>query len=277
MRMTEVEQLEQMYRAGRLRWPDIHVELPAFERHCASLRDDPERLAKAGVFAAEVYLCCACGVGNSLALTTLQRSSEAVVRDAIGRVSRDPEFIKDTLQEFWKKLLVGPQARVLAYVGRGPLTAWLRLCARRVAIDRRRALRMDDEQESELGDYVAEEMLGPDSALLQAQFYGSFRTALRRAIANMTPKERHLLRMHTMDRCSIDQIGRAYKVHRATVARWLNQACSHMLDSVRSELEIAGPRLTNSEFESVARVLGDAMTFEMGLLEKSASANEPNV
>ncbi|HEY5959468.1 MAG TPA: sigma factor-like helix-turn-helix DNA-binding protein [Polyangiaceae bacterium] len=271
--MPDVDMLEQMYLAGRKRWPDIHVALEDFERHCARLREDRALLVKASAFAPEVYLCCACSLGNSLAFSTLQRNSESDVRDAIGRVSRDPEFIKDTLQEFWKKMLVGPQAKVLSYVGRGPLTAWLRLCARRVAIDRKRALRNGDEQESELGDYVADEMLGPDSALLQVQFYGSFRLALQRAITSMTPKERHLLRMHTMDRCSIDQIGRAYNVHRATVARWLNQACSHMLDSVRSELELAGPRLTNSEFESVARVLGDVMTFE--LLENAHSANDP--
>jgi RNA polymerase sigma-70 factor (ECF subfamily) len=61
--------------------------------------------------------------------------------------------------------------------------------------------------------------------------------------------------MHLVGRCSIDQIGRAYSVHRATAARWLSATKRKLFESVRDQLRNAEPRLTDDEFKSVARLV----------------------
>jgi RNA polymerase sigma-70 factor (ECF subfamily) len=110
---------------------------------------------------------------------------------------------------------------------------------------------------------MADQGFGPESTLTRVRFCEPFREALRNAIAELPQKERNLLRMHVQGRCSIDQIGRAYGVHRATAARWLEQAKARIVQAVRTRLDAAGARLTDSEFQSVARVVGGEL--ELGL------------
>lgn len=257
---------------GQLHWPSIVLNPEALRQHCEQLCVEPDQWAKLRSSAAEVYLCCACSNGDPAAVAQLQHDSEKVVRSAIARIWRDAEFIQDTLQEFWKKLLVGPEARIKAYAGRGPLHAWLRLCAARLAIDRRRLIQTLTDQRSDLGDSLADQVFGPESTLTRARFYSPFREALRKAMAEVTHKERNLLRMHVLEHCSIDQIGRAYNVHRATVARWLDAAREHILCSVRAQLELAGSHLTDDEFRSVARVLEGDLTFEPSMFLTATQA-----
>jgi len=279
--MTALDIVRQMQAEGRLRWPSIAVTLEALWRYCQRIHDDSSRLAKARTCAADVYLCCACANGDPVAQAMFKSESERIVRGAIARVNREPEFIADTLQEFWKKFLVGPGARVHDYWGRAPLQAWLHLCATRLAIDRQRARRAELERETDLGEELVEQVFDAESTLTRAQFYLPFRCALRNAIAGMTHKDRALLRLHVVERCSIDQIGRAYNVHRATAARWLQRILADLLQRVRNEVGVQVPHLTESEFRSVARLVGGDLAFDVSLFTRgsvgiaSCSVGEP--
>jgi len=62
--------------------------------------------------AADLYLCCACVEQQLVAQHIFKRQAEQVVRCAISRVHRDTAFVRETLQEFWEKLLTGAHARV---------------------------------------------------------------------------------------------------------------------------------------------------------------------
>ena len=270
--MTALDIVRQMHVEGQLRWPSITMRLDALWHHCQRIREDSSRLAKARTCAADVYLCCACANGDPVALAMFESESERVVRGAIARVNREPEFIADTLQEFWKKFLVGPDAKVRDYWGRAPLQAWSHLCATRLAIDRQRARRAELERETDLGEDLVEQVFDAESTLTRAQFYLPFRCALRHAIAGMTHKDRTLLRLHVVERCSIDQIGRAYNVHRATAARWLQRILADLLQSVRNEVATQGPHLTDSEFQSVARLVGGDLALDVSLFTRGSVA-----
>ncbi len=265
------EILLDMHAEGTRRWPSIRVALDDYVRHCETLCGTGPPTTEQGAHAADIYLCCACAHQDPVALRILEREAEDVVHGAIARVHHDPEFMRETQQEFWKKLLVGPDARINGYRGLGPLHAWLRVAAARLALDRLRATRVVAQRETELGDYLATQALGPESSLTRAQFRDPFRDALRHAIAGLTPKDRNLLRMHVVGRCSIDQIGRAHNVHRATAARWLEQAHQHILQAIRAELKLIAPHLTDSEFQSVARVVGGELELDLSMLRTDVS------
>jgi RNA polymerase sigma-70 factor, ECF subfamily len=271
--MTAPDIVRQIHVEGQLKWPSIQVTLEDLWRHCQRICDDSSRLAKARSCAADVYLCCACANGEPVALAMFESESERVVRGAIARVNREPEFIADTLQEFWKKFLVGPGARVHDYWGRAPLHAWLHLCATRLAIDRQRARRAELERATDLGEDLVDQVFDAESTLTRAQFYLPFRCALRQALASMTHRDRALLRLHVVERCSIDQIGRAYNVHRATAARWLQRILADLLQSVRNEVETQGPHLTDSEFQSVARLVSGDLAFDVSLFTRGSVGN----
>lgn len=275
--MTAQDVVREMYAEGQHHWPSLTLSVEDFQHYCERIPEDGEELRRAREHAAELYLCCACSIGNLAAIRIFERDAEEVARCTIARFTRNPERTQDTLQEFWRKLLVGPDAKVHDYLGRGALMAWLRICAARIAIDRQRADRALSERETDLGDCIADQAFGPESTLMRARYSEPFRAALGRALSSLSRKERNLLRMHVVGRCSIDQIGRAYNVHRATAARWLEQMREHILLSVRTELKISGRRLTDSEFQSVARVVGGELELEspMFLNELSLQGTPP--
>lgn len=267
--MTTDALVRQLHAEGSLKWPSIAVDLETFQKYCARICEDSASADDLRAHASDVYLCCACICGNAAAMRLFEQEAYEVARGAIARVYRNPEFVRETLQDFWQKLLVGPEARIQGYRGRGPLQAWLRVAAARLAIDRQRAERNQASRETDLGECLAEQEFGPESTLMRERFHVPFRDALRKAVAQLTHKERNLLRMHIVGRCSIDQIGRAYRVHRATAARWLELARAHILESVRTELELRGNHLTDSEFRSVARVVGGDLELEVSAAENS--------
>src|SRR5512138_1069137 len=131
--MTAPTIVREMLVEGRLRWPSIQVTLEVYERRCEGIRGE-RMLTELREHAADIYLCCACGQQNALAQRVCERDSETVVRSAVARVCRDAEFVRETLQEFWSKLLSGPNAKINEYGARGPLQAWLRVVATRLAI-----------------------------------------------------------------------------------------------------------------------------------------------
>lgn len=261
--------VRQLHAAGSLKWPSVALDLGAFQSYCERLCEDGSTLTELGAYAADLYLCCACVGGNAVALRVFEQEAQEVARAAIARIHRDPELVRELLQNFWQKLLVGPEARIHGYRGRGPLQAWLRVAATRLAIDHQRADRNQATREADLGECLAEQEFGPESTLIRERFHIPFRDALRHAVAKLTHKERNLLRLHIVGRCSIDQIGRAYRVHRATAARWLELARTHILESVREELELKGNHLTDSEFRSVARIVGRDLDLEVSAPEMS--------
>jgi IS30 family transposase len=79
--------------------------------------------------------------------------------------------------------------------------------------------------------------------------------------------------MHLSGHCSIDEIGRAYNVHRATAARWLDRARAQLHESVRQELCIRQDKLTASEFKSLAAMMGDELA--LSLTGASSRASSP--
>jgi RNA polymerase sigma-70 factor (ECF subfamily) len=192
-------------------------------------------------------------------MLAFERESRAVARSAIARVNRDPEFVQETLRRLWDKLLFGQDAKVSEYSGRGPLNAWVRVAAARTALDCCRAQQLSWSRQADLSEAIADEGCGPESNLAKMRYAGAFQQALEHALAALSSRDRNLLRMHVVDRCSIDQLGRAYGVHRATAARWLERAKTGIFAAVRQELGLQHTALTDSEFRSLAQLMGSEL------------------
>ena len=90
----------------------------------------------------------------------------------------------------------------------------------------------------------------------------------RQALTTLTAREKTLLRLHFLDGMNIDALGVVFRVHRATVARWLVAIRTQVLDRVRQTLSLdlgASPseaislvRLLRSEVQlSIRRILED--------------------
>jgi RNA polymerase sigma-70 factor, ECF subfamily len=246
--------VRRMYIEGQGRWPAVSLDLDTFDRYCSRLFPGLS-VEGSPPDAAELYLCCACCAGDHDAQHAFERDCLAVATGAIARFERGSDFLHDALQELWEKLLVGASPKVLQYTGRGPLKAWIRVAATRVALDRCRAHGVFAARHVELSERLASNGSSLENSLMRAKYGHAFEQALAEAVASLSAQQRNVLRMHVAGQCNIDEIGRAYNVHRATAARWIERSRAHIYQSVRRALSARRFKLTDSEFKSLAYVL----------------------
>jgi len=256
--MTEHDTIRQMFLAGQSQWPVLKLGFDDFSDHCLRLGANQGELEPA-----DLFLCCACVHAEPEALRLFQIHGAKVAIDAIKRVDSDDDFVRDTLQELWSKLLLGGEAKVRSYSGRGPLQAWVRVAATRIALDRVRVKKRHAQRQTELPERLAAPDVNVDAAVLKARFGAAFEEALRVALANLSAEDRNVLRLHVVDRCSIDEIGRAYGVHRATAARRIERTRTRIFEEVRARLCVE-QRLTESELQSLATLMAQELSLGFG-------------
>jgi RNA polymerase sigma-70 factor (ECF subfamily) len=253
--------LQQMFVAGQTRWPRLQLGYDAFRSYCTRVLDASDSVP---VDPADIYLCCACAEAEPEAIRSFEDEGRSVAEAAIRRIDSSDDFVHETLQELWTRLLVGSDAKVRSFSGRGPLKAWVRVTATRIALDRLRVKKRGQLRHVELSDELAGETTNIEVSLLKARYGEAFQQALRTAVAALSVQDRNVLRMHVVGRCSIDEIGCAYNVHRATAARWIERARARIHDEVRDELCVRH-KLTQSEFHSLAGVLGAELSLTLSV------------
>jgi RNA polymerase sigma-70 factor (ECF subfamily) len=255
------EWVRQIHLEAVRRWPSLTLDVEAFARYCETLPVTEAEVAPSD--GAGLVLCCACLRGDPEALRLFEKESLHVARGAIASVQREREFLEETLQEVWEKLLCPPNAKIAKYTGRGPLQAWVRVTALRVALDRCRRLGLSKTRDSDLCDRLASPQPGIEFVVSRDLYGAAFQAGVHEAVAALPPRDRNALRMHVCGGCNIDEIGRAYGVHRATAARWLDRAKHAIWEGVRGSLLRGGIKLTDSEYSSLAR--GVASQLDLGL------------
>ena len=95
---------------------------------------------------------------------------------------------------------------------------------------------------------------GSEVTIDTAQHRAAFQAALQEALDSLTTREKTLMRLHFLDGMNIDALGVVFRVHRATVARWLVAIRSQVLDRVREKLSLE-IGASSSEAQSLVRLL----------------------
>lgn len=247
------------------RWPSSWVDADTFARYVAARVDPALELAPAvaELFVPDLYVACACVHGVAAAHAAFERDFVAELPPAIRTIDASRDFTDETLQLLREKMLVsddGPP-RLEAYSGHGPLGAWLRVSAIRVALSRRRRTHAhpqagDDELVALLDDSPSAEL-----KVLAARLGADLRAAMRAAIEALPPRTRAVLRLYYADGHGVEEIGRVYRVHASSVSRWLAKARTDILAATRAHLV---QRLSASESE-IDSLLAHAASIELSL------------
>src|SRR6185503_12794662 len=186
------------YQGARLAWPGVTLDLDRFVAHARQVgfalnaktgEPDPANLS-------DLFLACAAGQGDRTAIHVLEEQAIGPARGSVRRLDARPEFVDDVMQELRARLLLPPEPRILKYGGRGPLLAWVRVAATRIAIDNLRAVRDVVGREAADPDALEQVDFGPEVQLLRAAYREAFQEAIAAAIAALAPQDRSLLRRH---------------------------------------------------------------------------------
>jgi RNA polymerase sigma-70 factor (ECF subfamily) len=192
-----------------------------------------------GLVLEDIALALAAALGEANAVAEIERTIIEPLPRTLSRLRPTPELVDELRQDLREKLLVGPtgggKPKLLEYKGRGPLGAWARVIALRAAYDHGRATASKPEGADAL-ERLIDEGDDPELAELRRKYTAELREAFRAAARRLDAEERAVLRSQTVDGLTIDQIGALYQVHRATAARWVQQAKASLLSALREEL-----------------------------------------
>jgi RNA polymerase sigma-70 factor, ECF subfamily len=189
----------------------------------------------------DLCLVCACERGDETAWHVLMEQYRATVLSAARAHSASEDAAEELAQSVWAELYGlraradGTAAGKLAYYsGCGSLGGWLRAVVGQLAIDRhRKSARLVQTEEAADFDRLAREdepgadgfkpvaLPDPESALARAEIAAVLRQALARAINELEPEDRLLLKLYYFDELRLREAGAVLGVHEATASRRL--------------------------------------------------------
>jgi RNA polymerase sigma-70 factor, ECF subfamily len=222
---------------GRAAYPQVTVETAAVAPLVLQRlqgEDQPERL-----IGEEVFLACACALGDSTAIAAFERAYFGVIPAALSRLALGRDEIAEIEQILRVRLFVtDPDSetampRIVAYAGQGQLGGLLRVAAVRAGLNMLRDRGRLDQGDDDGLEQVPIAADNPELAKLKAQHRVAFKAAFEEAVATLAPRERSLLDLSIVKRLGIDRIGAIYGVHRATAARWVTSARDNLSRAVQ--------------------------------------------
>ncbi len=232
-------------------WPRIAVPPRRFMRYLA------DRIpARAGALSAlpamhtsDLYLAFGCMTGSRGAIEAFERQHVARIPAYLARGNAPADFIEEVKQRVRTRLFTaeaGRKRRLEAYSGRGPLAAWVRMTAMRIAID----LDRDRDPAVSVG-FEAEALkpatTDPELIYLKNQYGALVKQAIEATLASLSPHDATLLRLFFLQQVSHDALARIYHVPKSKVRRWLDEIRERIIEETRrflvEELGVTKPRL----------------------------------
>lgn len=257
-----------LYDQAAARWPGIELPRERFQSLWARLSDTSETPVPEN--AADLFLVAACLEKSGPAVGHL----EALIRGVLpllGSFRLSPEQLDTLARDTLADLVSGDPPKLHRYSARGPLAGWIQVMMSRRVLDLQRESHAHVELEEVLLGTLTTDA-APEVELLKQRFRGSFSEAFRVAITRLQVRQRNLLRQCYLDQLSLEEMGLFYRVHRATVARWLADARTALLELMRDEVSqrLGIGRL---EVDSIICIVSSRLDLSAGLFLSHGSAS----
>jgi RNA polymerase sigma-70 factor (ECF subfamily) len=243
------------YGRAAARWAPAAIQLPLerFRVHVETRALAPENVT---AHADDLLLAFACADNDTRAMKAFDAGYLSQIGAYVGRFKLPPHLVDEVAQKVRVKLLVGASPGIARYAGQGPLQAFVRVTAVRVAIDVATAGEDAGNPDGRLLEAYVAQGDDPELAALKNANRERFRALLEECLVALDPDDKMLLRFHLVERLNIDQLATIYRAHRATLARRLVRVRSKLLEDFRERFAMrwgASP----SEVRSLVRVMQD--------------------
>jgi len=250
-------------------WPNLRVDLDQFAAFLEGKRaaGAPAEATAESLAVEDLYLAFACSRGDNKALASFDREMRKDLEAAYAKLRVPPDRRDDVRQQLWEKLFVGPpHPRILDYSGIGRLRFWFRVTVLRNLLDDLRAEKRSIEV---LNDDI---VLGapatgsdPEIEHLKKVYRNEVGAAFEETVRALGPEDRNVLRSYYARQMSIDEIGAAFGIHRATAARRVNGARERLLAETRRRLS-EKLALKSRDLDSVFRLIESRLHISVGRL-----------
>ena len=207
----------------------------------------------------ELYLATACSLGDAAAIRAFEARYFTCIASVVRRLQLPANDADEVAQTLRQRLFIGglAGAGVLEYAGGGRLAGLVQVAAMRIAINLRRGRhRIVDEPTPEAP------VAAIDTVYAKAEYREHVKQAIEEAAAALPPRDRTLLRLHFVERSSIDDIASLYRVHRATAARWVQAAREALVTRTRSTF-LSATKLDAEDEQGLASFVESELTLSL--------------
>lgn len=253
-----------LVQTARGKWPTVKLDETVLATFVGErLVGDDIATALGLLPAADLAIAAACVAQEPTALDAFDAILTEV--DAAGAATNSPKDLVDEVKQLLRLQLLVPRdgkpPALAGYRGKGPLRGWVRITATRELIRHKkkgaRERPSSDSLDRRLDDMIVSGV-DPGLAALKAEYRAEFKHALHDAIADLSAEDRTLLRLQIVDGMSIDAVGAAYGVHRATAARWLTRARNALVGATHTRLADR-LKLPVEQMESVIKLVSSQL------------------
>jgi RNA polymerase sigma-70 factor (ECF subfamily) len=244
--------VDKLLARARARWPGITGGAERFV----------EAVSDADLETDDLYLACACADGDAAAIAAFDTYCGPALDRVVASVGATPAQRADLVQAVRERLLVAPAGggapRIASYSGRGTLISWARVVATRVAKDQLpKARREPAAEDDEIANLIASDD-DPEIGYLKRLYRHEFKLAFEAALAELSDRERLVLRQHTLDGLSLDELAKIHDIHRATAARWIERAREALQHATQQQL-VDRLQLSGRELASIIRLISSQL------------------
>jgi RNA polymerase sigma-70 factor (ECF subfamily) len=269
-------QLDEIIRSARLAWPTVQLSPERFVAHLARHLPEgvPIETALGQMHTADLYLACACALGDTSAILAFELHCLTGIDNAVSRYRASSDLVAEVKQRVRERVLVsdsGPP-RIAGFNGRGNLRSWVQVVAVREAIQIARGSRREISIDDDTPLHALVTSADTELANVKARYVGEFAQAFSAALRDLSPRDQILLRQHVIDGLSIDQLGALYRIHRATAARNLQRARRAVLVATRTRLA-SRLDVRPSELDSILRLIRSRLHVTLRWLVRRRRSN----
>lgn len=197
----------------------------------------------------ELCLAVACAKGDESAWESFFREYRSYLIGVARSMVQDPSTAEQLADSTFGELygVRGSEENRVSkfsfYSGRGSLRGWLRAVVYQLFADsHRQTSRFVQTEEAEEMDRLARsgassERPSAEMTFIRERYHSAVSSALRAGLAELEARERLMLVYYYCDEMTLREVGRHFKVHEATISRWLVKVQKKLRKLVAKKLE----------------------------------------
>jgi RNA polymerase sigma-70 factor (ECF subfamily) len=248
--------IDELVAEGARHWPSLKLDPAIFRRHMESTVYAQEQLTVGPIHVGDLFLACSC-LHLSRAIEIFERTYAPQIRSVAVLVESSPTFLKELESMLRLRLFVAENERppgLARYSGRGPLAAWTRIVAQRLALQlaRESVTGLERESAAALVASVAREAEDPAYHYMREVGQRELRAAFQAAIAELRPTDLAFVRLRLSQDLPIREIAVMYGIHETTASRRLHAIFRDLRERAKIKLR-QRLQLSVSECESLVR------------------------
>jgi RNA polymerase sigma-70 factor, ECF subfamily len=238
------QEIAEAYERCLKRYPTIQISYKDFQARIEEILSKEHSLSKAKswitalafIHYEDLFLAMGCSRQDRVSWEHFADEYSPLLRKFSTQVCGDSGEGEDLAQEITVKMLTEGN-RMAGYNGRGSLAGWLRAAVAHAAVDRfRRARRLvsleDSSNSGALADWMDTGEADSEEAL-DSRWGPIISNAVSESISRLAARDRLVLGLYYLRGISLLAIGRQFRIHEATVSRWIER----LRRDIRKQLE----------------------------------------